>query len=308
MKARFLIQTLVVLLCGCQMYPSARLETARNLAQESGMAEHDIMANPFLLRSYERIRNPSAGTVRVYIEGDGLAWLSRREPSLDPTPLHPVALSLARQDDGANVVYLARPCQYNHAYEGGGVCPDRYWLSDRFAPEVITSMNAALDDLKARYGLQRFELVGFSGGAAVALLLAARRDDIASIRTVAGNLDTEAFNSFHDVSAMPGSLNPASFMAQTSHIPQVHFVGAEDRIVPPALYENFRRTFDSSPCIREELVPDAAHNDGWADRWPAFLRQEPSCGDTQPRRADDGLSRAFRDDGQKALLVEAERP
>jgi hypothetical protein len=258
-------------LSGCQAAPSARLGTAQSIAQSASMAEHDIAAPPFLLRSYERIGDASR-PARVYIEGDGLAWLSKRRASPDPTPINPVALSLARADKGVNVVYLARPCQYNRSHTGGA-CPPKYWQEARFAPEVIAAMNHALDDIKRRHGLRRIELVGFSGGAAIALLMTAERRDVVSVRTVAGNLDTDTFSRLHDVSPMSASLNPASVARHIGVIPQRHFVGGKDDVVPVGIFNAYRSAAGKQARVSLALVGEASHETGWVERWPGLLDQ-----------------------------------
>jgi hypothetical protein len=257
-------------LCGCQGAPSVRLGTAQGIAASAGMAQRDIAAAPFLIRSYERIGDPGRANARVYIEGDGLAWLSANRPSPDPTPIDPVALSLARADRSANVIYLARPCQYT-GLASGGVCPDRYWRGARFAPEVIAAMNGAIDDAKRRHGLRGIELVGYSGGAAIAVLAAARRGDVVSIVTVAGNLDNDAFIRLHQVSPMPASLNPADVAARIARIPQRHFVGGGDWIVPVGIYQSYRARAGQEARIGVTIVPEADHQHGWTERWRGLL-------------------------------------
>lgn len=271
---RVLGTALCLILCGCEAAQSVRLDRAQQIALSVGLTERDIAAGPFLLRSYERIDNPANGTVRVYIEGDGLAWLSRNRPSPDPTPINPVALSLTRADRSPNVAYLARPCQYNRTFDGKA-CPEKYWKSARFSPEIIRAMSGALDGLKRRHGLRRFELVGYSGGGAVALLIASERGDIASIRTVAGNLDTEAFSKLHKVSAMTESLNPASVAHRISAIPQRHFIGGRDAIIPTGIYQAYREAARSSRRISATILPNADHETGWVEQWPALLAEQP---------------------------------
>lgn len=100
-------------------------------------------------------------------------------------------------------------------------------------------MNEAVGHVVARTPGQHINLVGYSGGGAVAVLLAARRHDVSSLRTVAGNLDTEYVNRIHDVSAMPQSLNPVDVAQTISGIPQVHFSGEDDSIVPIAVTRLF---------------------------------------------------------------------
>jgi hypothetical protein len=270
---RLLLASLCVILCGCEAAQSVRLDKAQRIAQSGGLNERDIAAGRFLLRSYERIGDPANGTARVYIEGDGLAWLGKNRPSPDPTPINPVALSLAQADRGANVAYLARPCQYNGAFDEKA-CPEKYWKSARFSPEIVKAMNDALDGLKRRHGLHRFELVGYSGGGAVAVLMAAGRSDIASIRTVAGNLNTVAFSKLHNVSAMTESLNPASVARRINAIPQMHFVGGRDAIVPIGIYQTYRDAAGPSKKVGVIILPGADHETGWVEQWPALLARQ----------------------------------
>lgn len=261
-----------LLLAGCGAMPSERFAKARGLADAGRMVERDIAAPPFVLRSYARIGDPASGTARLYIEGDGLAWLSRSRPSPDPTPINPVALSLAKADPAANVIWLARPCQY-HLSTNGKLCPSGYWQAARFAPEAIAAMNGAIDELKRIHKLRRLELVGFSGGGAVALLLAARRSDVASVRTVAGTLDTDAFTRLHQVSPMSASLNPAASAPRLAAIPQRHFVGAEDKIVPADIYRSYRAAAGPGATASIAMIAGASHEEGWVERWPELVAQ-----------------------------------
>ena len=255
-----------------------RPETAHRLAAPAFMHERVIPAAPFALTAYERIRE-TGGNATIYIEGDGQAWLSRRIPSGDPTPVNPVALHLATRDNGQNVIYLARPCQYSKGLNTYAPCDDRaWWTSKRLAREVLDSMNAALNDIKKRYDIKKFDLVGFSGGGGVAVLLGAERKDIATIRTVAGNLDHDTFTAYHGISPMSGSINPLEAAAKTAAIPQHHFIGEWDDIVPQSIVASFLKAAGSDRCIQYGIVKEASHEKGWVDKWPALLQEPVTCG------------------------------
>lgn len=243
------------------------------MAQLGGMVEQDIAAQPFRLRSYARITDPDNGIARIYIEGDGLAWLSKPRPSPDPTPIHPVALSLAAEDNSANVIYLARPCQYHRTTPSGEGCDEKYWRSSRFAPEVIAAVSNAVDQIKTKFKLRSFELVGFSGGAAVVLLVASERHDVGGIITVAGTLDTDAFTDLHGVSRLSGSLNPADIARRVNFIPQLHLVGGNDRTMPLRIFNQYRAAAGPSETISVQVVPEAGHESGWKAKWPSILAQ-----------------------------------
>lgn len=210
----------------------------------------------------------------VYIEGDGLAWLDRHTPSFAPTPVDPLGLRLAVADAGGAAVYLARPCQYTQgaAFKG---CDHRYWGSHRFAPEVIGAMDLAVDQLKRAHGASRLVLVGYSGGAAVAALLAARRDDVAALVTVAGTLDTAVWTREQRLSPLLGSLNPRDVASQLARLPQWHFIGRQDRVMPESVLTSFIEAAAAQdrrgvPAPKVHAVPDFDHHCCWVRDWPAL--------------------------------------
>ena len=265
---------LILLLLGACSTVS-RQKDARNIALSAGFTQRQIAATPFMLTSFERVRSRGR-EAHVYIEGDGLAWVGKRTPSLDPTPKDPVALKLATRDPASNVIYIARPCQYSKLIQEGG-CPQKYWTSHRFAPEVINAMNTALDDIKKRNDLTGVHLIGYSGGANVAVLLAAQRRDVLSLRTVAGNLDHVLLHKNHGVSQMPFSLNAKDVAQKVSDIPQYHFIGAEDEVVPPLLALSFIRASGKINCIQSEAVPNVSHGKGWENVWTSLLKRTVMC-------------------------------
>ena len=228
-----------------------------------------------MLTTFARITDPHA-PIDVYVEGDGLAWLSRTEVSLDPTPREAMGLALAAADPGPNVVYLARPCQFTPRAKNP-TCGIAYWTGKRFAPEVIAAMGQAVDQVVTQAPGQGVNLIGYSGGGAVAVLVAANRKDVVSIRTVAGNLDHAEVNRLAKVSPLSGSLNPIDIAPQLARIPQIHFSGGADTVVPPAIAERFRQAA-GSPCVAVRTIAGATHESGWRERWSELLREVPNCG------------------------------
>lgn len=262
----------MLVLAGCTSLPDAatRTQSAERLATAAGLQAFVPAAAPLPLRGFARLGCPGEA-ISVYIEGDGLAWISVSMPSPDPTPLNPVALQLAALDPGCNVVYLGRPGQYR-----GGV-DSRYWLGARFAPEVIDSYVAALHGL-ARAGTA-FTLTGYSGGGAVATLVAARlqAEGVSLVlRTVAGNLDTDVWTKRRKLSPLAGSLNPASVAAALATVPQLHLRGRRDRQVPAWVLESYLARLPARNCVRVVDV-DADHAGPWREAWSAALAQPPAC-------------------------------
>jgi len=255
-------------LFGCAGLPAARDLEVDRIALAGGMERAEIHAGRFDLRAYYRLAE-AGKPLAIYIEGDGAAWLTKGRLSADPTPRHPMVLRLAALDPSANVVYLARPCQYNGA--GDAVCDPEYWSDKRFSPEVIEAMDEAVSYFAKKAAANSLRLVGYSGGGAVAVILAARRNDVESLLTVAGNLDPEAVNRHHRVSALTGSLDPVNFGQRIAGLPQWHFVGTKDKVIPNYIAQGFVRKIGSPRTARIVQVDGASHHDGWIERWATLL-------------------------------------
>lgn len=262
---RVLLICICLVLMGCSL--TSRVEHASSIAGTGKLQYQEFQTTDFTLAGYVRVAKRDA-PINIYIEGDGFAWLDRRTPSPDPTPKNPLALSLAAQDNSANVIYLARPCQFvKQPY-----CQQKYWTTHRFALEVIEAMNAVLDEIKDQYPSNAFHVIGYSGGGNIAALLAARRDDVQSLRTVAGNMDHVAFNRHHNVDQMPQSLNAADIAEKIKHIPQHHFVGGKDRVVPKNVLDSYLAKAGQGGCINTTVVKGATHQEGWQTHWPQILQ------------------------------------
>ena len=268
---------LLVLVFGCAVRaPDAPPDPAGFTAGQGLVLRH-LTAPPFLLLAMTP-QVPSGPILRVYIEGDGRAWLTQERLSPDPTPVNPLVLELLKADSFPDKAYLARPCQYVRA----GACSNHYWSDRRYSPEVVASMDDALDQLKNRGGYTALELIGYSGGGTVAALLAARRTDVIFLRTLAGNLNHVWLNRYHRISPLAGSLNPVDFADRLASIPQRHFFGEKDRIVPPEMYQEYRGAFRDARCLAVTVVPGADHVSGWQDRWADLLMQAPGCEKANP--------------------------
>jgi dienelactone hydrolase len=254
-------------LSACTSLPTfvERRELADELARSHDWHAVTLPAGPFDLVAYLPDRPQAGDHLTLYIEGDGFAWISTSQPSPDPTPRNPIGLKMALAHPKDNAAYLARPCQYVDTRATH--CPQRYWTQQRFAPEVVAALGKAADELKARFHARRLTLVGYSGGGAIAALLAARRNDVDGLITVAGNLDHRAWTRHHGIAPLTGSLNPADMQEALAGIPQVHFVGSEDRVVPPGITEAFASRFPASGVIRVRLVPGFDHHCCWAENW-----------------------------------------
>ena len=271
---------LALLAAGCSALPSRedRQRHADQLAAAKGWHSTIISTAPFDILTYGPPPGAGlgpAGLLTVYIEGDGFAWVSGTQPSDDPTPRDPVALQMALAQPEGAAAYLARPCQYTMAHDAAArACAQRYWTNERFASPVIQAESQALDELKRRHGAIHLILVGYSGGGAVAALLAARRTDVIALVTVAGNLDHRAWTGLHGVRPLDGSLNPIDDARQLTHLAQWHLAGAQDRVVPPQIARSFVERLGAAPRATLVVEPGFDHVCCWAREWPRLWRRE----------------------------------
>lgn len=271
MKRWLLVLGTVLTACGSVPSPMERRDQADALARQHGWQAMALSTGVFELVAYLPAVPRRGDRLTVYIEGDGLAWVTPSQPSLDPTPRQPLGLQLALAHPlPGPVAYLARPCQYIDAQASH--CAQRYWTERRFAPEVVEASNRALDVLKSRLGAQSLTLVGYSGGGAVAALLAAHRHDVDRLITVAGNLDHQAWTRHHRIGPLTGSLNPADFRKALQEVQQWHFTGSKDQIMPPQIAHGFASGFSagkSPPRVMVILGYD--HQCCWAENWANLL-------------------------------------
>jgi pimeloyl-ACP methyl ester carboxylesterase len=257
-------------LAGCSAIEAdwTRAEAAR-IAAAAGFQAAPVEAGRFTLASYRRIG--AGDKLVVYIEGDGLAFISRTQVSANPTPSDPIALRLATEDDAPSVLYLARPCQFVTGPEARN-CEPQYWTSARYAESVIDGFSHAIDGVERATGKRHLELIGYSGGGVVATLLAARRGDVDRVITVAANLDLAAWTNYHRITPL-ASLNPADFADRLSHVPQVMFVGARDEVVPLAVTQSYRAALAAGAPVVIRPVADYSHGCCWEKTWPELLRE-----------------------------------
>ena len=260
--------SLSLVACGTQTH--LRQEAASRIAIPAFMVERDLQTGSFNLNVWERMHRRGQ-PMTVYIEGDGSNITQKAVKN--PTPANPLALHLASRDLSKNVVYIARPCQFMKFPEDKG-CRADYWQERRFSPEVIESYQTALNEISARYGTSGIHLVGYDGGANIAAILAGTRDDVLSLRTIAGNLNP-AVNQTMVLSS--DSLSAINYADKLATVPQYHFVGAADEVITPAYYHSYRQSIGQSECIHYALIQDADHTHGWVEKWPELLKLEPQC-------------------------------
>jgi len=228
------------------------LISCKSITAPSDFVYKEVWGKNFNIATWQKIKNPKL-PYKVYIEGDGYAFNSRGKPTNAPTPRSTLVRELAFEDKSANVIYVARPCQYVKS----PICSKRHWTTARFAPEII---NAEYEVIKNIVGNSPVILIGFSGGAQISGLISTAKNglNVKKIITIAGNLDHYAWTQHHNLPPLNESMNLENYKQQYEKIPQIHYIGSKDKVIPPFLVKDFIN--DNTPVVE---VKDADHNNGW---------------------------------------------
>lgn len=265
LKRLLVIAAALASLAGC----ASQQEKLNELAQSSGARAEVIQTSHFPIQTLTPAGFIPGKRLTIYIEGDGRAWATSTQPSLDPSPHAFSVIKLALQ--GHQGIYVARPCQFVMNSD----CDKSVWTNARFSQAAVDSVNDVISTLKARYKAAEIELIGYSGGAAVAVLIAAARDDVTQLQTIAGNVDPVAWVGLNGLSPLYGSLDPLTTPGRLPSVPQRHFVGVGDSIVPMALAEGFVRKI-SARCA-EVVVLQGDHASLVGNISPARLGTAIRC-------------------------------
>ena len=224
----------LLLLCGC----------VSDWRAPSNFVYKSIRAGDFEIATWQKITDSTA-PIHIYIEGDGHAFDGRGIPTSNPTPHGTFMRDLAGSDSAANVVYMARPCQYIMSPN----CNQSDWTYGRFSHRVIKSVS---DAIKSVSGIRPIILVGYSGGAMVSGLVIQNYPEL-NVRqwiTIAGVLNHQDWTEFFGDSPLKTSLN----LDGLPHVPQLHYVAENDKTVPGALSAKW--TGGTNVIV----VPNATHD------------------------------------------------
>ena len=269
-KAFFLL--LIILLsnsCSSILFDSA--DKINDLADRVGWKKYFNISESLTLAGFYKPFSVNTNILHVYIEGDGARWIHSSLPPDDPTPNLPVSLKMAIADPHPNVLYLARPCQLTRGLARKG-CSYKLWTYARFSPTVIETTNSAISSFVERLGKVKIVLYGYSGGGAVAALVAAKRLDVIGLVTVSGTLDHEAWTTHHNVSPLEGSLNPVNFKSKLSSIPQIHYTGEDDKVVPNLVVKSYIRKLNINNKAKVISFKNYNHYCCWIKNWPKILK------------------------------------
>jgi hypothetical protein len=203
--------------------------------------------------------------LRIYIDGDGEPWIRQKRVSIDPTPANPVLLRLMH-DATHPAVYLGRPCYFGSATDQE--CEQRWWTFDRYGRVVVDSMCSAANRIAGELGAGTVSLIGYSGGGAVVVGMSACTEKLASVTTIAGNLDPEAWTGHHGYSTLNDLAPLAKVSTRQEQVDQIHWQCRDDHNIPPSITDAYFVARDGA--IRH-IVDSCSHSTGWERHWPQII-------------------------------------
>lgn len=228
-----------------------------------------LQGGDFTLTGYQNhSTQTNRATLHIYIEGDGLPWITPYITSTDPTPRNPLALRLMALDKSPSI-YLGRPCYNGHAHDIH--CEASLWTDRRYSDLVVKIMTSALQYFLDIHHFDKLVFIGHSGGGTLALLVAERFENAELVVTIAGNLDTMEWTRTHGFTPLHGSINPATHK-KARPFRELHFMGGEDTIVPPSIFEPIARNRLNSSII---IIKKADHACCWEPIWSMVLPSLP---------------------------------
>jgi dienelactone hydrolase len=245
-----------VLLAACAS-PSQRIDRE---AARAGLTRSVVQGTGFRHVVFATSGTGSASQeLTVFLEGDGIPWIDGRVPADDPTTRDALVLHLMTQSQG-NSLYVARPC-YQEMRDAA--CSAELWTFARYAETIVNSMTKVVESHAAKLNAQRVRLVGYSGGGVLAVLIAERLNNVASVVTIAANLDVSAWAAHHGYLPLNDSLDPAkSILPHPWH--EVHLQGALDKTVPIASTRAYFERFESATSI---TFDEYDHVCCWVQDW-----------------------------------------
>lgn len=252
----------VVILPAC-VAPEKHLEQQ---AATYGFSRHQLQSGPFLLTVFKNGPLCNNNRQHIYIGGDGNAWVDQSHVALNPTPSQLLVVDLMHQDEMSSLV-LGRPCY--HGQHQAAQCTPLYWTHWRYSSPVVQSMVEAINQQLKPYPECRVSLIGYSGGGALAMLLASRVDLTDEVVTISGNLDITAWADYHDYSQLQGSLNPAEQPPLPATITQIHLIGEFDDNIPLSIVQP---ALDKQHNPLVLTIPEFNHNCCWRSVWRDILQ------------------------------------
>lgn len=239
--------------------------TSASLLSDFGVAIPGGQSKALLQTRSQTLAAGRSSTLHIYLEGDGIPWGLGYHPARNPTTQRPYALSLMSRDTAPSI-YLNRPC-YGIAVSAEN-CDSALWTSARYSEQVVEVISGALDTFRTRLGVERFVLIGYSGGGTIASLLAARREDVSVVITVAGNLDHSRWTQHFHYDPLSLSLNSLNVFPLPSSIKRWHLLAEKDEVLPFEITHSAAQRDLGATILR---YPHYDHDCCWESIWAEFM-------------------------------------
>ena len=253
-------------LIGCSS-DQARLNYALDTAKKYGFTA-EVIYSKFPIQIF--YKNYKSKHAVIYLEGDGLVINIRGEVAQNPTPTDPMALKLASVDNcEISKIVINRPFQYTDRKNANS----KYWTTARYCHDVIQSIYDVIKICQTRFNFETIEIVAYSGGASVALLLSPKFDNLTKITSFAGNLDHVNWTKYHEAQPLSESLDPLQNKTLLAKISQNHFVGESDDNTTVELARIYKQKI-SSDNITIVPIPGFSHDSNWQEIWKEQIKVE----------------------------------
>ncbi|MDT4870573.1 hypothetical protein FQZ97_1056580 [compost metagenome] len=102
------------------------------------------------------------------------------------------------------------------------------------------------------------------------------------MQTLGGNLSPRLWAQLQRLAPLDGSLDPLDYRERLARLPQRHLAGADDRVVPPRLLQEYRDAIGPAPCIESFILPGVSHGQGWTSVWPDWRERPVTCPELSP--------------------------
>jgi hypothetical protein len=97
------------------------------------------------------------------------------------------------------------------------------------------------------------------------------KTNLSTLVTIAGTLDHARWTHDDGVSPLSRSLNAADVAERLQSLRQIHFVGAKDESVPPAVAESYLARMTDRSRATLVRVPGYSHECCWEEGWRGLL-------------------------------------
>lgn len=217
------------------------------------------------LAVYRKGRFVDGEPIHIYLDGDGTPAMNRGRITLDPTSRNHIILALMDSDPHPSAL-VGRPCYYGT--QAG--CEPKLWTTARYSSFVVQRLRERIEEMLAPYPNSPLVLVGYSGGGALAMLIAPKLSKLSALVTIAANIDTDAWVAHHGYAPLSESLNPALQPALDRSIRQFHYFGANDANVPIAL---MRAALARESAPQVKVVEGFDHECCWPQLWQTEMQE-----------------------------------